>query len=198
MVLVNIQSLKPNLDMLIHHMQINNIDMRFVTETWTQYGNEPEYQYIKANLGIAGYNILIQSKENQRGGGIAVIYKPHLQVKKLTFNQYTSFKSLTINLNISTKSYILLTIYRTPCSTKQPITMLTFLDEFPDHISNLLRSSINISTLGVLNIPWNISEHPDTTSMQETMDMYDLKQHIHIKMHKLGNTLDWLISNSPK
>ena len=104
MVLVNIQSLKPKLDMLIHHMQINNIDMGFVTQTWTQYGNEPEYQYIKAHLDTARYNILIQSIENGRGGGISVIYKTHLQVKKLTFNQYTSLESLTINLYISTKS----------------------------------------------------------------------------------------------
>ena len=81
MVLVNIQSLKPKLDMLIHYMQVNNIDMGFVTETWTQYGNEPKYQYIKANLDTAGYNILIQNRENQRGGGIAVIYKSHLQVE---------------------------------------------------------------------------------------------------------------------
>ena len=117
-------------------------------------------------------------------------------MKKLSFNEYTSFESLMINLNISTKSYLFSTIYRTPYSTKQLITMLTFLDEFPDHISNLLRSSRNISILGDFNIPWNISEHPDTTSMQEIMDMHDLKQYIHIKMHKPGNTLDWLISNS--
>ena len=100
MVLVNIQFLKPKLDMPIHHMQLNNIDMCFVTETGIQYGNEPEYQYIKANLDTAGYNIQIQSRENRKGGGIAVIYKSHLQVKKLFFNEYTSFGSLTINLNI--------------------------------------------------------------------------------------------------
>ena len=64
MVLVNIQSLKSKLDILIHHMQVNNIDMGFVTETWTQYGNEPEYQYIKANLDTAKCNILIQSSKN--------------------------------------------------------------------------------------------------------------------------------------
>ena len=75
--------------------------------------------------------------------------------------------------------------------------MLTFMDEFPDHISNLLRSSRNISILGDFNIAWKISEDPDTTSMQEIMDMHDLKQYIHIQMHKLGKTLDWLISNSP-
>ena len=68
--------------------------------------------------------------------------------------------------------------------------MLTFLDEFPDHISTLLRNSRNISILGDFNIPWNIADHPDTISMQEIMDMHNLKQHIHTQMYKLGNTLD--------
>ena len=89
------------------------------------------------------------------------------------------------------------TIYRAPYSTKQPTTMLTFLDEFPDHISTLFRNSRNINIVGDFNIPWNIVDHPDTISMQEVMDMYDLKQHIHTQMHKLGNTLDWLISKNP-
>ena len=92
-----------------------------------------------------------------------------------------SFESLTINLNISTKSYLFSAIYRIPYSTKQLITMMTFLEEFPDHISSLFRSSKNIIILGDFNIPWNKSEHPDTTSMQEILDMHDLKQHIHIQ-----------------
>ena len=54
-----------------------------------------------------------------------------------------------------------------------------------------------MSVLGDYNIPWNIADHPDTISMEEIMDIHDLKQHIHTKMHKLGNTLDWLISNNP-
>ena len=46
MALVNIQSFKPKLDMLIHHMQGSNIDIVFVTETWTEDGNDSEHQYI--------------------------------------------------------------------------------------------------------------------------------------------------------
>ena len=75
--------------------------------------------------------------------------------------------------------------------------MLTFLKEFLDHISSLFRSSKNIIILGDFNIPWNKSEHPDTNSMQKILDMHDLHQHIHTTTHKHGNTLDWLISNSP-
>ena len=185
MALVNIQSLKPKLDILIHHMQVNNIDMVFVTETWTKDGNESEHQYIKANINTAGYNILIQSRENQREGGIVIIYKSHLQVKKLIFNNFISFELLTVILNISTKLYLFSTIYRAPYSIKQPTTMLTFLEEFLEHISTLLRNSRNINILGDFNIHWNIVDHPDTISMQEVMDMYDLKQHIHT--HKCIN-----------
>ena len=198
MALTNIQSLKPKLDMLIHHMKLNNLDICFITETWTQYENEPEYQYIKANLDTAGYNIIIHSRENRKGGGMAVIYRPHLHIKKLSFKKHTSFEAITINLNITTKSYLLLTIYRTPYSAKQPVTMQTFLEEFPDHISFLLRCFNNVIILGDFNIPWNKPEHLDTTSMREILDMYDLHQHINIQTHKPGNTLDWLISSSPE
>ena len=103
-----------------------------------------------------------------------MIYKSHPYVKKLSFNEHTSFESITINPNITTKSYLFLTIYRAPYSTKQPVTMLTFLEEFPDHISSLLRSSRNAIILGDFDIHWNKPEHPDTTSMQEILDMYDL------------------------
>ena len=198
MALINIQSLKPKLDMLIHHMLLNNLDICFITETWAQYGNELEYQYIKVNLDTAIDNIIIHSRANRKGGGIAVIYKSHLHVKKLSFNEHTSFESKTINLNIITKSYLFSTIYSAPYSTKQPVTMLTFLEEVPHHISSVFRSSKNVIILGDFNIPWNKPEHQDTTSMQEILDIYDLHQHINIQTHKLGNTLDWLISNSPE
>ena len=66
MALGNIQSLKPKLDMLIHHMQLNNNDMCFVRETWAQYGNEAEHQYIMANLDTAGYNYSLKAEKTEK------------------------------------------------------------------------------------------------------------------------------------
>ena len=172
MALINIQSLKPKLDMLIHHLQLYNVDICFITGTWTQCGNGPDDQYIRANLDTAGYNIIIHSRDNRRGGGIAVIHKPHLHIKKLYFNENSSFEAITINLNITTKSYLFSTIYRTLYYSKQQVTMLTFLEEFPEHVSSMLRCSKNIIILGDFNIPWNKPEHPDTTSLREIFNMY--------------------------
>ena len=115
----------------------------------------------------------------------------HLHVKKLSFKEYTSFKALSGKLDIIMKSYFLSTIYREPYPIKQLVTMLTFLEEFPDHITSLFRSSKNIIIFGDFNIHWNKSENPDTTSMQEILDMHDLNQHIYTQTHKLGNTLDY-------
>ena len=133
-------------------MQLNNIDMCFVMETWMQHSNEPEYQYIKANLDTAGYKLLIQSRENRKGGEIAVIHRSHLHVKKLSFNDYTLFEALTVKMDITTKSYLSSAIYRVAYSIKQPVTMHTVLEEFHDHISFLFRSSKNIIILGDFNI----------------------------------------------
>ena len=57
--------------------------------------------------------------------------------------------------------------------------MQTFLEEYPDHITSLFRSSNNILISGDLNIPWNKPENPDNISMQDILDMYDLNPHIH-------------------
>ena len=48
----------------------------------------------------------MHSRENMKGGGIAVIYRSHLHVKKYSFNEHTSFEAITINVNITTKSYL--------------------------------------------------------------------------------------------
>ena len=37
--LVNIQPLYPKLDTIMHHMQVRDIDMAFITETWINKNN---------------------------------------------------------------------------------------------------------------------------------------------------------------
>ena len=47
--------------------------------------------------------------------------------------------------------------------------------------------------LGDINITWNKEDNIGKESLLEIMDLYKIKQHVLIKTHKQGNTLDWII-----
>ena len=127
--------------------------MCFITETWTKHGNEPEYQYIKANMDTAGCKILIQSTENRKGVGIAVIYKSHLHVKKLSFKEYTSFKALTVKLDITTISYLLLNHLQSTILNQATGNNADFLRKnFQTTFHPYLEAPKNIIILGDFNI----------------------------------------------
>ena len=48
--------------------------------------------------------------------------------------------------------------------------------------------------MGDINIPWNKEDNIEKESLLETMDLYNLKQHVLIQTHNQGNTLDLIIS----
>ena len=48
------------------------------------------------------HNNIYPKQTNRKGRGIAVIYKSHLHVKKLSFKENTSFETLTVKLNSTT------------------------------------------------------------------------------------------------
>ena len=178
--LINIQSLKPKLDMFVHHIQLNDIDRCFVTETWTQHRNELEHKYIKAYLDIAEYEIFTQSRQNRKGRAIVVIHKPHLHVKKLSFKENTAFETVTVKLDITTKSYIFSTIYRTPYSTRQLTIILILQEEFRDHITSLLISSDKILNLETLTFTIINQKTWASSPCREFWTCIKWKTHIHI------------------
>ena len=56
LILTNIQSLKPKIDVIIHYILEHIPDQCFITETWIS--KHEDLQYIKANLKMQGYHIL--------------------------------------------------------------------------------------------------------------------------------------------
>ena len=75
--------------------------------------------------------------------------------------------------------------------------MTTFLNEFLDHITMLLQTCNEPIILGDINIPWNKSNHIDTVSMTEILDLFGLTQLVNFQTHKLSNAIDWIICKDP-
>ena len=135
--LINIQSIKSKIDALLHHITLNKIDIWLITETWIQ--TDQDLQILYANISGLGYKVIDKCRENQQEGGIACIYKEHLDIRVYTKdNAYTSFECLTVKLMIKSKFHWISIIYRLPYSNRHPIPTSTFIDEFPDHVSHLL------------------------------------------------------------
>ena len=60
-------------------LEDNDIDVACVTETWmTEQKN-----HVTSLLSEAGYHIVHWNREVQKGGGIAIIYRHFLSVKKV-------------------------------------------------------------------------------------------------------------------
>ena len=66
---------------MIHHMQIENIDMVFIKETWINI--KEDLQLITSQLKCFGYNIITENRMTRKGGGLACIYKDDLTVEKI-------------------------------------------------------------------------------------------------------------------
>ena len=193
MLLINIQSMKGKIDALLHHITLNDIDICLVTETWIQ--TDHELQILDANISRLGYKVIDKCRENKPGGGIACIYKGHLDIRMYTKdNTYTSFENLTVKRMIKSKLHWISTIHRPPYSNRHPIPTSTFIDEFPDHVSHLLCQTDNLIIVGDINIPWNKAENLDTISLTEILELYNLKQHVASPTYKQGNTIDWVMN----
>ena len=162
MSLINIQSLTPRLDMLIHYIQLNDTDMCFVTETWTQHENKPKNQYIKASLDTGGYKIFTQIRQNRKGIEIAGFYKSYLHFKRLYLKENTSFKTLTVKLDITTKSYTFL------ISTEHNIQADNL--QHVDLLRNI-SGPYNILHLRDFKLLWNKTKKTETQSAFMILDM---------------------------
>ena len=95
---------------------------------------------------------------------------------------------------VKSKLHWISTIYRPSYSNRHPIPTSTFIDGFPDHVSHLLCQTDNPIIVGDINIPWNKIDNPDTISLTEILELYNLKQHVASPTHKQGNIIDWVMN----
>ena len=145
----NIQSIINKLDMVLHHMELENIDIGFITETWIN--NTRDRELITSQAKQVGYTIISQECINRKGGGLMCIYKSGFNVQKVRSILKKSFEGLIVRL----QQTLFTLIYRPWYSKKNPVQMCTFLEEFADFLTSLLQENSQPIIIGDFNIPWN-------------------------------------------
>ena len=123
---------------------------------------------------------------------------PLYRLSKLPLAKKTSFQfaeyTIFSDLRSGADKIKLLVIYRPPYSTAHRVTVATFLDEFANYLEPIILSPEPIVIAGDMNIHVDDPDDSDAIKFLDLLDTYGLTQHVNTPTHRLGHTLDLIIT----
>ena len=94
--LLNVRSLSSNLLQIQHLLESASLDILALTETWTKQNQSLEI--IQGTLSTMGYNLVSSHRPGRMGGGLGLIHKDNIEVKKKDAGISQTFEHLTVEL----------------------------------------------------------------------------------------------------
>ena len=168
------------------------IQIACLQETWLTEADRAVY----GTFAEFNYKYLKRERVGSKGGGIAILYRPYLQLRTL-FNhkvrKFVTFEYLCSKFTWNNKVILLINIYRLPYSAKHRYTVKMFLDEFEVFISDILTEKGEILICGDFNINWNLKDDLYCKRLQNILTMFNLKQLVQKTTHIKGGLLDLMI-----
>ena len=142
-----------------------------------------------------GYQLLDVARPVGRGGGVGLIIRDNIHVKKQKIAvTITSYECLEVLLNAGSCFVRVLTIYRPPSSGKSGSSSATFLEEFTYHLDHLCTSSGQLLVLGDFNFHYDQSSHSDVKAFKDVLDTFSLVHHVTDPTHRKGHILDLVMT----
>ena len=163
------------------------VDICAITETWLKDGTKDIVSY--GDITPAGYKLEHIPREKRRGGGVAVIYKATLKAKMQKVTKHETFEIMEILLTARNDSIRLSVLYRPPSSPLQK-----FFKEFQTYAANLTTTTGKLLIAGDFNIPMDIQDNQGAVKFKELLESLNLRQHVKASTHRLGHTLDLIIT----
>ena len=126
-----------------------------------------------------GYTIQNAPRCVQRGGGVAIIHKLDIPVKRVPTKKSPShLELLQCNISSSRKNVRLFVIYRQPPSRANKFKTSSFFEESLDFIDYTMRISDDIILTGDLNFTLDDKFDSDARKFTETLSDRGLVQHV--------------------
>ena len=159
-----------------------------LTETWLHSGESDSF--FVGELCPKGYIFHHTPRENSRGGGVGILVKKSLRVKKLCSANFSSFENVVALAEYPIGSIRFVVIYRPPSSH-----IKAFLQDFASLLEQLVPISGNLLFVGDFNFKLD-SNNTDATKLHNLLESFNLKQHVATPTHFRGHTLDLIITRS--
>lgn len=189
--LLNIRSIRHKLSYVNEVLNEFSLDLFFISETWL---HESETTVICASLPKI-YSLLHVPRSNdpeERGGGVAVIYKNHFTNVKIlsNFHSGTAFEAISVAIHISNFVLNAALIYRPGHSG----TDCSFLSDFNEFLGTFSELGHNFFLCGDYNY-WldDPSKNPFATSFVNILDSHNCINSVKQPTHAAGHILDLVI-----
>ena len=191
---VNTRSVKPKEDMILEALNEHQIDLLVTTETWLRDTDDDQQWLLGSELNRNGFQTVPVNRKNKKGGGLALTIKDNIKVSHENSAEYKSFEHAIWNISHKTMpTFTVVAIYHPP-STCQDSTDATFIDQFTDLLTTLQAKYNNIIILGDINMHMDDPNNQNACKLQDSINAFDLTQHVKIPTHNKGHTLDVIIT----
>ena len=177
------------LENFLQILEDNDISIACITESWFDEKSGVFSQKIQSR----GYKLHHAYRENQRGGGVAVMFKKQFSVKPgdASSFEYSSFEYAYIVITLNSKRrLILVCVYR-----KQEINLSLFIEEFTLFMDKTTNRGEMFIVLGDFNVWIEIEDNQDARELTLLMNTFGLTQKVNGPTHRGGHTLDHVYVN---
>ena len=200
MAVINCRSLNKNGIKLKDHIVEYDCDIVAVTETWLPC-EDILANHIIGDVCPEGYKMShTPPSSGHRGGEVGLIYKTSLDIRVPTTNEpptmpkYKSFEYSHHLLKINSKWVRIVNTYRPPPSITNGLTTEKFFSEFEMFMEYVTTLPGQILILGDVNYHLEDTSNGQTRDFLELLDVLNLSQLVNQPTHRLGHTLDCIIT----
>ena len=184
----NVQSINNKCNDVLGHIVDRELDIVFITETWLT----AQFDHTTANVKDYGY-VLEHKFRNGRGGGVGFLIKQCYKFSNVKSESFNTFEHHIVTLKCSYGQKVLLVVvYRL-----QDHSFSDFYSDFKALLMYICSMCDNLIIAGDINIHLNKLNDSNTKKFNKILVTFDLIQHIDISIptHKLGNTIDRVITS---
>ena len=188
---INARSINNNVLDFQQYVTSNLIDICAISEIWIR--SDVDTNTIK-EIAPQEDKILSQPcKSGKQGGGLALVYKENSSVKKTSDDKinFGTMEISTFEIKFAGTAINLYLIYRLPSTS-----VLQFCSDMTDIMERRIMDDLGkLLLIGDFNIHIDEATEPDTITFLDFLDSFNLTNHVQWLMHRLGHTLDLLISD---
>ena len=142
-------------DYILEH----DLDILYIAESWF---NEKGDEVNIGNMIPEGYSFKQTPRvETNRRGGIVVIYKKHIQLKKEIQPTVTSMEIMETTINLNTRRIKCITIYRPESSNIHKYNMSTFFSDLENLLTHYILTKDELLIIDDFNFHMNKPDKPN-------------------------------------